>query len=623
MKFGINRFQLKILRNYDLKALSLIALFGLILFFWGLGDSGLIDETPAKFAAAARSMSETGNWLTPISNGIRRFDKPPLIYWLMGLMYSLPNQSSWDPLGSLSARFPSAVSSLFLMILLGDTLIRWPQNKSYSSRKTAFVTALAFALSPFVIIWSRIAVSDALLCGTFGIAMLFQWRCYVNPFHNSWVYAWIILAFAVLAKGPVAIVLMFFSLLIFGIFQRDLGRLITILKPGKGLLITLLISLPWFLAEYLIEGKIFLQSFFGYHNFERFTTVVNSHQENIFFYLLMLIIASLPFSPLLILGVFKGVIEIKDNLIKGKNKPSESLLLFSMAWFLAVFIFFTISGTKLPSYWLPATPAAAIIVGQTEHFKIKKIKYSYSLFNVFWNLTILTIFVIAIVILFPMFSSDLTLLEQINDNEMKNLSTHIVESGILLRGGLCLLVSFFIGLLSSFFSKTSLINIQIPILLFNFFTFVPLFGLVDKHRQLSLREASKAMLDLKKKDESLAMVGIKKPTVHFYTNSVILYESNTVNNLVNLSERLESEKRIGWEGSKIGKSNGSESVLVLIDNDTSKLYHWNILKPAKLGKFGIYNLWRVDRVKLNEVANTLKSDFKIESDWKNYNPERY
>jgi len=159
--------------------------------------------------------------------------------------------------------------------------------------------------------------------------------------------------------------------------------------------------------------------------------------------------------------------------------------------------------------------------------------------------------------------------------------------------------------------------------LFNFFTFVPLFGLVDKHRQLSLREASKAMLDLKKKDESLAMVGIKKPTVHFYTNSVILYESNTVNNLVNLSERLESEKRIGWEGSKIGKSNGSESVLVLIDNDTSKLYHWNILKPAKLGKFGIYNLWRVDRVKLNEVANTLKSDFKIESDWKNYNPERY
>ena len=221
MKFGVNRFQMNLLRKYDLKVLLYIALLGLILFFWRLGDSGLLDETPAKFAAAGRSMSATGNWLTPISNGINRFDKPPLIYWLMGLMYSLPNQSSWDPLGSFSARFPSAVSSLLLMIVLGDTLMRWPQNKTFTSRRTAFVTALSFSLSPFVMIWSRIAVSDALLCGSLGIAMLFQWRCYVKPLNNSWVYAWIILAFSVLAKGPVAIVLMLFSLIIFGVFQRS------------------------------------------------------------------------------------------------------------------------------------------------------------------------------------------------------------------------------------------------------------------------------------------------------------------------------------------------------------------------------------------------------------------
>ena len=71
--------------------------------------------------------------------------------------------------------------------------MRWPQNKTFTSRRTAFVTALSFALSPFVMIWSRIAVSDALLCGSLGIGMLFQWRCYVKPFHNSWVYAWIFL----------------------------------------------------------------------------------------------------------------------------------------------------------------------------------------------------------------------------------------------------------------------------------------------------------------------------------------------------------------------------------------------------------------------------------------------
>ena len=83
------------------------------------------------------------------------------------------------------------------------------------------------------------------------------------------------------------------------------------------------------------------------------------------------------------------------------------------------------------------------------------------------------------------------------------------------------------------------------------------------------------------------------------------------------------EKRIGWEGSEIGKSPGSECLLVLIDNDTSKLYHWKLLDPVQLGRFGIYNLWRVDRLKLNKITNTLRKEFRIESDWKDYNPERY
>ena len=623
MKFGENKFNINLFSKYDLKVIFFIALIGLILFFWGLGDSGLIDETPAKFAAAARSMSITGNWLTPISNGIPRFDKPPLIYWLMGLMYSIPNQSAWDTLGSFSARFPSALSSLLLMIVLGDTLMRWPQKKTLAPKRTAVVTALSFALSPFVMIWSRIAVSDSLLCGTLGIAMLLQWRCYVKPFQNSWTYAWIVLSFGVLAKGPVAIVLMFFSLLIFGIFQRDFGRLISALKPGYGLLITLLISVPWFLAEYIVEGKIFIQSFFGYHNFQRFTTVVNSHQENIFFYFLMLVVASLPFAPLLIFGLFNGAIEIKNNLIKGNNKPSESLLFFSIAWIVAVFLFFTISGTKLPSYWLPATPAAAIIIGQTESLGIQKIKYSRFLFNVFWNLTLVIILLIAIFILFPIFNPELSLLEQINDNEMANLSTNILESGILLRGGIFLLASFFIGVFCKAFSRNNLLNLQIPIILFYFSTFIPLFGLADQNRQLSLREASSEMINIKKANESLAMVGIKKPSVHFYTKSIILYESNTINNVVNLSERLELDRRIGWEGNQVGTLTGSESVLILIDNETSELYHWKILEPIEIASFGIYNLWRVDRYKLNEVASTLKKDFNARSNWRKYDPERY
>ena len=66
--------------------LLIVLVCGIIIFILGLGSTGLVDETPPLFAAAARAMSESGDWLTPKVNGIFRFDKPPLIYWLMGFL---------------------------------------------------------------------------------------------------------------------------------------------------------------------------------------------------------------------------------------------------------------------------------------------------------------------------------------------------------------------------------------------------------------------------------------------------------------------------------------------------------------------------------------------------------
>jgi len=81
--------------------------------------------------------------------------------------------------------------------------------------------------------------------------------------------------------------LMMFSLFLFGLFQNDFDRLRSRIKPAYGLLIATGISMPWFIIEYILEGNIFLKSFFGYHNFQRYTSIVNSHQEGIFFFILM------------------------------------------------------------------------------------------------------------------------------------------------------------------------------------------------------------------------------------------------------------------------------------------------------------------------------------------------
>src|SRR4028119_824904 len=66
-----------------------VLLISSLAFFWNLGSIGLIDETEPLFAEAARQMTVTGDWITPFFNGATRFDKPPLIYWLMVIAYKI------------------------------------------------------------------------------------------------------------------------------------------------------------------------------------------------------------------------------------------------------------------------------------------------------------------------------------------------------------------------------------------------------------------------------------------------------------------------------------------------------------------------------------------------------
>ncbi len=113
---------INICRNKRFLTLSIVFIFGFFLLLVGLGSTGLVDETPPLFASAGRAMSQSGNWLTPKVNGILRLDKPPFYYWLMAVFYSIPLNEKWDELGSLSARLPSALSTLFLMLMIADTV---------------------------------------------------------------------------------------------------------------------------------------------------------------------------------------------------------------------------------------------------------------------------------------------------------------------------------------------------------------------------------------------------------------------------------------------------------------------------------------------------------------------
>ena len=589
--------------------LSIVLFCGIIIFIFDLGSTGLVDETPPLFATAARAMSESGDWLTPKVNGIFRFDKPPLIYWLMGFFYSLPKNEVWDSLGTLSARLPSALGSLFLMLMIGDTLFCWPQ-KDDREFLTPIVASLGFALSPLIIIWSRTAVSDALLTGTLGISLLLFWRRMASENKDQCISAWVFLGFAILTKGPVALVLATLTITTFLLSQRDWKILLYKINPKKGFLITIFISVPWYILELIKEGKPFWDNFFGYHNFQRYTSVVNNHAEPFWFFLYIMILASLPFTPFLFYGIFKTLNDFLKS-SKGGCNVTETLYTYSLCWFTSVLIFFSISATKLPSYWLPAIPAAAILISQSLiNLKNSKKGYLYC-----WIFNILILFGISMAFFFSN-----TWLISINDPEMPNLVSELISYGIIFKAKL-FFSSFTLLAIILFYlkSKNIILYLQILLLIGQIFLMSPIRKLADTSRQLPLRNISKLILDIREGKETLAMVGIRKPSLHFYSRQIVFYEPNTKEGLINLSDRLNTDRRVNYEDQP---AYDYKSLLVVIDEYSSRAKHWSNINHQKLGKYGIYNLWRIQKSDLNKYSEFLvNSGYK--SDWKNRKVEKF
>ena len=600
-----------ILLNSKKRLITLLILLvcGIIVFILGLGTTGLVDETPPLFAAAARAMSESGDWLTPKVNGIFRFDKPPLIYWLMGFFYSLPKNEIWDSFGTLSARLPSALASLFLMLMIGDTLFCWPQ-KSDRQFLTPIVASLGFALSPLIIIWSRTAVSDALLTGTLGISLLLFWRRMASENNDQCISAWVFLGFAILVKGPVAFVLALLTITSFLFFQKNWKTLFSKINPKKGFLITTLISVPWYILELLKEGKPFWDNFFGYHNFQRYTSVVNNHAEPFWFFLYIMILASLPFTPFLFHGIFKT---FKDFFKSSKEScnVTETLYTYSLCWLTSVLIFFSLSATKLPSYWLPAIPAAALLTSNS-FISLKNTNKSYSYFWIF-NILILFGFSIAF------FFSNIWL-SSINDPEMPNLASELISSGIIFKAKLFFSsFTLFAIILFSIKSRNILLYLQILLLVGQSYLMSPIRKLADTSRQLPLRNISKLILDIREGRETLAMIGIRKPSLHYYSRQIVFYEPNTEEGLINLSERLNTDRRENYEDQPDYEY---KSLLVVIDEYSTRRQQWSKINHQKLGKFGIYNLWRIQKSDLNKYSKFLvNSGYK--SDWKNRKVEKF
>lgn len=607
------------------QVLWLTAAAALVLFVWRLGCTGLVDETPPLFAASARAMAETGDWLIPRVNGLPRYDKPPLVYWLMGALYALPGQEAWNPLGTWAARLPSALACGALMLALADTLLRWPQRQQRPAL-TALTAALAFGLSPLVLLWGRIAVSDALFSGLLAGSLLLSWRVYAAQgllagWGGGWWAPWLLLGLAVLAKGPVAVLLLGLTLLLFGWLQADLAGLWSRLRPLPGLAITAAVALPWYGAALVVEGEAFWSSFFGYHNLQRFTAVVNNHQQPWWFFGVVLVIASLPLTPLLLAGLVQGVGRLRFRRLDGgwaqgwwrpteSLPPALSLQRFAACWLLAVLLFFTIAATKLPSYWLPATPAAGLLVALAAQ---RGLGWP-------WRLTL----VVTAVMAAGWLASPLWV-PLIVAPEMPGLVPALLAGRWLLLGGLLYGAAAGLGFVlgrSRDLAQSggaALLGLQLLLLAFVPLVLQPAWELGDRLRGQPVRQMAAALGRQARPAEPVAMVGMLKPSLHYYGRRVVIYEGAEPHNLVNLADRLRRESRRGQLASRADQQ---PTALVVIDAATAGQPYWQGLTPQLLERHGIYELWRLDRLQLEQRAEQLWRQ-GVEADWSAPRPERY
>ena len=577
--------------------MAAVATLSAVLFLSQLGRTGLVDETPPLFAAAARNMVESGDWLTPRVNGMPRFDKPILVYWLMGLGYQLL-PPSFDPLGSLAARLPSALSATVVSLALADVLWCWPQQQGFRVHRggrwlAPLAASLGFGLSPLVLVWSRTAASDLLLTGLLSLSLLGFWRHWARRSHRLPVGPWLALGLAVLTKGPVALVLACLTCLFFGCHQRKLGLLWRCLSPLKGVALVALVALPWYGAEFVAEGSAFIQAFFGYHNVQRLTQVVNDHSGPFWFYGPILLIGAMPQLPMALHGVWIGLMRPYDRTIPQSSCPLEvSLRCFAACWLLVVVVFFTMATTKLPSYILPAIPAIGLLVGLTAGDWQRETTRGQS-WGAAWTSVVLTA-----VVGIGLFTQALWLpqLDQVFAQafpDVPALQAELQASKIVANIGLIWLIAAGFTTLALYKRWWGwLLTLQLALVFWIPLGLLPLGSLVDHLRQEPLRAMATIIQDGSRPGEPLAMVGFNKPSLHFYANRLVHYEERSVRHLANLVFC------INW-GPK------ADTILVVLDEGTANESHWTRLQGVTMAQAGIYELRRLKRQELEAVVDQL------------------
>jgi 4-amino-4-deoxy-L-arabinose transferase-like glycosyltransferase len=327
--------------------LLLVALLYLC-FFYGLSSFGFVGPDEPRYAAIARDMAASGDWVTPRLQGHPWFEKPVLYYWSAGLAYKTFSNDE------VAARMPSGVFALLAVLAMA-----WAARRFYGDR-CALAVLLMLPTCAGMIGFARAAATDmpfaACLTMTMVAASLLVW----GDDGGRWKWAAVFgfcLGLAVLAKGPAALVLCGGSIALWVVATRRWRDSLRFLHP-LGILLFCATALPWY-ALCSARNPEFLRVFLLEHNFERFLTNRYQHAQPLWFFVPILLIGLFPWTILL------GACARDAAAVFRERRWRESPAFFFGCWALFPFVFFSASQSKLPGYILPVIPPLVLLTARS------------------------------------------------------------------------------------------------------------------------------------------------------------------------------------------------------------------------------------------------------------------
>lgn len=316
----------------------------------------LTDTTEARYAEMARIMAETNDWITPyIDYNIPFWGKPPLSFWLQAVSINIFGINEFAP------RFPSLLMELAVIALIFKLL------STVANTSTAVWGMLIYASGLLVYSLSGAVLTDPFL--TLGSTLSFvAFIMVLKEKERYWGYLFFVgLSIGFLSKGPLVLVLTGGTIGLWLLLSTKRWRVFKLYPWITGIILTLLLTLPWYvMAELKTPG--FLNYFILGEHFYRFVDsgwagdlygTAHKHAHGVIW--LHWAAASLPWG-IIALGILFKRVFAPNSLKQLREEFAKEDISFYVIWALFPMLFFTLSRNILWTYVLPAMPALAILL---------------------------------------------------------------------------------------------------------------------------------------------------------------------------------------------------------------------------------------------------------------------